>query len=62
MAGHAGYLSKKGGFRSNWLKRWFAIEGAAHAKCRPLPLIMHPSKTLHALYSARKLEIPARRE
>ena len=26
MAAKAGYLKKKGGFRKNWLWRWFAIE------------------------------------
>ena len=32
MAAKAGYLTKKNGFRPNWLRRWFAIEGE-HLNC-----------------------------
>ena len=32
MAAKAGFLTKKNGFRPNWLRRWFAIEGE-HLNC-----------------------------
>ena len=52
---HSGWLSKKGGFRTNWQKRWFELRGT---------VLLYKEKEVgppraHQLRSARRARICA---
>ena len=46
--GRTGWLEKKGGFRTNWLKRWFEIQGS---------LLCYYDKEKEGIFRSKKGEI-----